>query len=57
MRGQPAIVSAGKVRELLHPDWSVRDRRLAAWLQLGPAIDLKTGFSEAVGWYRAQRWL
>jgi hypothetical protein len=57
MRGQPAIVSAGKVRELLHPDWSVHDRRLAAWLQLGPAIDLKTGFSETVGWYRAQRWL
>ena len=57
MRGQPAIVSAGKIRELLHPDWSVRDRRLAAWLQLGPAIDLRTGFAETVGWYRAQRWL
>ena len=57
MRGRPAIVSAGKIRELLHPDWSVRDRRLAAWLQLGPAIDLRTGFAETVGWYRAQRWL
>lgn len=57
MRGQPAIVSAGKVRELLHPDWSVRDRRLAAWLQLGPAIDLRTGFAETVEWYRAHRWL
>jgi len=57
MRGQPAIVSAGKVRELLHPDWSVHDRRLAAWLQLGPAIDLRTGFAETVEWYRTHRWL
>ncbi len=57
MRGQPAIVSAGKVRELLHPDWAVRDRRLAAWLQLGPAIDLRTGFAETVEWYRSHRWL
>ncbi|MBV9834501.1 MAG: NAD(P)-dependent oxidoreductase [Alphaproteobacteria bacterium] len=57
MRGQPAIVSAGKVRELLHPDWSVHDRRLAAWLRLGPAIELRAGFAETVGWYRAQRWL
>lgn len=57
MSGRPAIVSSGKVRELLHPDWSVRDRRLAAWLRLGPAIDLRTGFSETVEWYRAHRWL
>jgi nucleoside-diphosphate-sugar epimerase len=57
MRGQPAIVSSGKVRELLHPDWSVRDRRLAAWLQLGPTIDLRAGFAETVDWYRARRWL
>jgi nucleoside-diphosphate-sugar epimerase len=57
MRGQPAIVSSGKVRELLHPDWSVHDRRLAAWLQLGPAIDLRAGFAETVDWYRTHRWL
>jgi nucleoside-diphosphate-sugar epimerase len=57
MRGQPAIVSSGKVRELLHPDWSVRDRRLADWLQLGPAIGLRAGFAETIGWYRARRWL
>ena len=57
MRGRPAIVSSGKVRELLHPDWSVRDRRLADWLQLGPAIDLRTGFAETVGWYRLHGWL
>lgn len=57
MRGRPAIVSSGKVRELLHPDWSVHDRRLAQWLQLGPAIDLRTGFAETVGWYRLHKWL
>lgn len=57
MRGRPAIVSAGKVREILHPDWAVRDRRLAAWLQLGPAIDLRSGFAETVSWYRSRGWL
>ena len=57
MRGRPAIVSSGKVRELQHPDWSVHDRRLAAWLQLGPPVDLRTGFTETVEWYRAHRWL
>jgi nucleoside-diphosphate-sugar epimerase len=57
MRGRPAIVSSGKVRELLHPDWSVRDRRLADWLRLGPTIDLRTGFAETVEWYRKHRWL
>lgn len=57
MRGRPAIVSAGKIRELLHPDWSVRDRRLAEWLKLGPAIDLRAGFAETVDWYRSHGWL
>lgn len=57
LTGRPAIVSSGKVRELLHPDWSVHDRRLAAWLRLGPSIDLRTGFAETVEWYRTHRWL
>lgn len=57
MRGRPAIVSSGKVRELLHPDWSVRDRRLADLLQLGSPIDLRSGFTETIGWYRSHGWL
>ncbi len=56
-RGQAAILSAGKVRELFHPDWTVGDRRLAGWLGFAPAFDLKDGFADTIGWYRARGWL
>jgi nucleoside-diphosphate-sugar epimerase len=54
--GKPAIFGAGKVRELLHPDWSV-----SAEEQLPGApparFDLASGFNDAVTWYRAHRLL
>jgi nucleoside-diphosphate-sugar epimerase len=52
-----AILSAGKVREIFHPDWGVTDRRLAAALGFVPRFDLKAGFEDTIGWYRRQKWL
>jgi len=55
--GIPGMLTSQKAREILHPDW----RSTAAsqppsnlWL---PEIDLRTGFAEAVAWYRAAGWL
>jgi nucleoside-diphosphate-sugar epimerase len=56
LRGEPAIFTRGKARELLHADWSVS----AAELPPGPAprsVELRTGFERTVAWYRRERWL
>ena len=56
LRGEPAIFTRGKARELLHPDWSVS----AAELPPGPpspSVDLRTGFEHTVAWYRQAGWL
>ncbi len=56
--GGPAqILTPAKVREIFHPDWTVRDRRLAAALGFAPRYDLAAGFADTILWYRAQGWL
>jgi nucleoside-diphosphate-sugar epimerase len=56
--GGPArILTAGKVAEIFHGDWVAHDRRLADALGLRPKYDLRTGFADAVAWYRAHGWL
>jgi nucleoside-diphosphate-sugar epimerase len=56
LRGAPAIFNRGKARELLHRDWSVTPDEqppgpTEAW------IDLPSGFSQTVAWYRSAGWL
>jgi 2-alkyl-3-oxoalkanoate reductase len=51
---RPAMLSPGKVREMLHPDWVVRDERLTQLTGWQPRIDIAGGFRETVEWYRAQ---
>ena len=56
LRGEAAMFSRAKAREMLHPDWSVS----AAELPPGPpppAMDLHTGFEGSVAWYRQAGWL
>ena len=50
------ILSNGKARELLYPDWGVASEEL---LPDGPPIrfDLTSGFADVVDWYRAHGWL
>jgi nucleoside-diphosphate-sugar epimerase len=56
LRGVPAIFNSGKVRELLHADWSVAEAELPPGAP-APCVDLTTGFARTVAWYRAEGWL
>ncbi|MBM3644916.1 MAG: NAD-dependent epimerase/dehydratase family protein [Alphaproteobacteria bacterium] len=51
------ILTHGKVREIFHPDWVVRDRKLAAVLAFSPRYGLMEGFRDTVLWYRRNNWL
>jgi nucleoside-diphosphate-sugar epimerase len=55
--GIASMVSSQKLRELRHPDWSVRQEELARPPRWRPAFDLDRGFADAVAWYRQAGWL
>lgn len=55
--GDAQILTPGKVNEIFHPDWVVRDRRLGAAIGLQPRYDLPAGFRDTILWYRRQGWL
>ena len=55
--GGAQILTAGKVNEIFHPDWSAADRRLAAAIGFQPRYDLTSGFRNTILWYRAKHWL
>lgn len=55
LTGQAAMFNAGKLRELLHEDWSVPQAMLA---QSGaPRIGLAEGFGSTAAWYLREGWL
>jgi nucleoside-diphosphate-sugar epimerase len=52
----PQVLSLGKAREMLHPDWGVRPGELDP--DAPPArFDLRQGFADVVDWYCANGWL
>ena len=54
--GADPMLTSGKVREILHRDWSVAPgERLAG--APAPLHDLAGGFADTVAAYRAQGWL
>ncbi len=54
--GAAPMLTPGKARELLHPDWSVRPGERAPGAP--PArFGLEAGFAHTLDWYRAQGWL
>ena len=55
--GDTAMLTPGKVREMLHADWTSRDGAVAAATGWRPQIDLDKGFAETVAWYRRHGWL
>ena len=55
--GAPQILTAGKVAEMFHPDWTIHDRRLAEATGFSARYDLQRGFADTVLWYRQRRWL
>lgn len=57
VNGSPLILTAGKVAEMFHPDWTVHDRRLAETTAFAARYDLPGGFADTIAWYREHHWL
>ena len=57
LAGQPAMLTAGKVRELLHEEWGLHPTEL--WREPGrsPIYGLADGFAATARWYREAGWL
>lgn len=52
-----SIVNAGKIRELLHEDWAVREAERLHLPEVTARYELMAGFVHAATWYRANGWL
>ena len=55
--GPVQILTAGKVNEIFHSDWTVHNRRLAAATGFQGRYDLASGFADTILWYRRHGWL
>lgn len=55
--GRRPMLTSGKVREILHPDWSSAPERQLPTEIWRPAVPIDRGFAEAVAWYRSAGWL
>jgi len=56
-RKTPALLSPGKINEILHPDWAVDPAYAPPKKLWKPRIPLDQGFAGAISWYRAAGWL
>lgn len=53
--GTPLVFGSGKVRELIHADWTLSSAPMSEGV---PSVfGLTDGFADAVDWYRAEGWL
>jgi uncharacterized protein YbjT (DUF2867 family) len=57
LRDTPPIFTPGKVREMLHGDWSISPREMLPSPIYQENIGIARGFHETVAWYRAAKWL
>ncbi|MBA4287126.1 MAG: epimerase [Xanthomonadaceae bacterium] len=55
--GKAGMVSAGKIRELLHEDWAVHADELLREKGAEPKHNLPDGFASTAVWYRDAGWL
>ncbi len=53
LSGNPPMLTFGKVREMLHPDWGSCPSSQPDPLLWRPSIDLADGLAETAQWYRA----
>lgn len=56
-RGHAPIFTAGKAREMLHPDWSVAPNEALPHSIYQSKIGISEGFRETAAWYKAAKWL
>jgi nucleoside-diphosphate-sugar epimerase len=54
--GSPSMLTLGKAREILHPDWSVAPANEPRAVNR-TAVDLNTGFRRTLEWYRNNGWI
>ncbi|WP_207461660.1 NAD-dependent epimerase/dehydratase family protein [Azospirillum sp. SYSU D00513] len=57
LTGRTAMLTPGKAREMLHPDWSSEAGRQPSPAIWQPRVRLDEGFRDTVAWYRAAGWL
>ncbi|MBU6443410.1 MAG: NAD-dependent epimerase/dehydratase family protein [Alphaproteobacteria bacterium] len=57
LRGHAPIFTAGKAREMLHPDWSVSPHEALPPSIYQSRIGLREGFGETAAWYKTANWL
>jgi nucleoside-diphosphate-sugar epimerase len=57
LAGRTAMLTPGKVRELFHEDWVVRDNLLEEALDWHPSVRAEQGFANALEWYKAHNWI
>ena len=55
--GKSDMISAGKIRELLHEDWSIAESELLREPAALPEQALMPGFASTALWYRQAGWL
>ena len=55
--GSANMLSSQKLREIRHPDWSVREGERVRVPEWAPHFTLESGFADAVAWYRTAGWL
>jgi len=55
--GKANMLTSEKLRELRHPDWTLRAGEQARPHGWTPAYTLPEGFAHAVAWYRRAGWL
>ncbi|ACI98177.1 NAD-dependent epimerase/dehydratase family protein [Rhodospirillum centenum] len=55
--GRPVMLTVGKVREILHEDWSVQPDRMPPPGLWSPRLGLVEGFAATAAWYRERGWL
>jgi len=53
----PPMLTPGKIREMLHPDWVAHGRSLSAATEWRPQHKADTGFAETIAWYRQHGWM
>ncbi len=57
LSGRTVIFTAGKARELLHPDWTVSRNEVLPFSIFQPSVNLQEGLRRTVAWYRNADWL
>jgi nucleoside-diphosphate-sugar epimerase len=57
LRGSAPMLSPGKVREILHQDWTSADGALPELTGWTPRIEAREGLAKTALWYQQQGWL